>query len=472
MSILENRNNIGNRGFVSDERTEDGLLKVHGIALGEGDVTVGSLSTERKIWKPEVLSEAGDYLEGKDIVVDHENDSAYEKVGEVTDSSYKEGVGIIYQGVVMSDELEPKIERGWLEVSPRILHSTQTEELKDNLKAPQEIRDISNLSVVRRGASHSNELLPGEHEELSINDIKSEFENISDDASCEYQRSLTDEEIEELQSAEDFDYSQWMYEDREGAEGASERFPCSGGTHKHEVDGETWWMPCSNHDSFLKALDEADNPEELAEFTQDDWVQWDWSGGKAFGKVTEIVSDGSRTVEGNTRTVSEGDGEQIVVIKQVDEDGESQDQRVIKIVREDGQNENGVRTWSPNSEEASGIEEFGMHNSEEMGNKEMKKVASQMASHSELTKSESMALMESIAPGPSMDIPALSKAVSSALGADKERMARLMEHMSSHKESEMSTSDVEEMFELSDESGEAETVSSKENSLLSDVFSS
>ena len=468
MSILENRNNIGNRGFISDKRTEDGLLKVHGIAIGNNDITRGSTTGERKLWRPEVLEESAHTLQGKDIVADHNNKSAYEKVGEVKDAKYDEEKGVIYQGVIRDEELEEKIEYGWLDVSPRLLHSKSHEE-RNGVKIPESIREFDNLSIVREGAAKSNTLEAGEHDDLSIEELQECFES---EEACEYQRSLTEEEIEELQSAEDFDYSQWMYKDREGAEGASERFPCSGGSHKHEIDGETWWMPCSNHDSFLKALDEAENPEELAEFTQDDWVQWDWSGGKAFGKVTEIVSDGSRTVEGNTRTVSEDDGEEIVVIEQVDEEGESQDQRVIKIAREDGENENGLREWSPNSEEASEIGEFAMHGSEEMGNKEMKKVASQMASHSELTKSESMALMQTLAPGPMIDIPILSKAISSAIGADKERMERLMEHMSSHKESEMSSADVEEMFELSDESDEDGTVPSEENSLLTEVFSS
>ena len=372
-------------GFISQNESDDGLLTVHGVALGSEDVTRGHLSKEKKLWRPEVLREAASSLQGKDIVVDHENKSAYHMVGRVTDSDYKEGVGIIYQGVVDSDELESKIKRQWLDVSPRIIHSSQSEQLEDDVKAPKKIHDISNLSIVRKGASESNQLNIGEHEELSVDELRGEFDEIDfEDSPSDYQRSLTKEELkefnnsnscevnlsteeaeritEELQDIEDFDFSQWLYDNSQGAEGASERFPCEG-SHRHEIDGETWWMPCSNHDAFLKALDEADNPEELAEFTQDDWVQWDWSGGNAYGKVTDVVSDGSRTVEGNTRTVSDDDNEQIVVIDQVDEDGESQNQRVIKIVREDGENENNLRDWSPNSEEATQVEELSLSES-------------------------------------------------------------------------------------------------------------
>jgi len=77
----------------------------------------------------------------------------------------------------------------------------------------------------------------------------------------------------------------------------------------------------------------------------DQYVQWDFSGGDAYGKITEIVSDGSRSVDGNTRTVEAGDGEQIAVIDHLSEDGEPQNQRVLKLIREDGDNENSLRAW-------------------------------------------------------------------------------------------------------------------------------
>ena len=76
---------------------------------------------------------------------------------------------------------------------------------------------------------------------------------------------MDDDTIEELQ--EDVDYARWMYDDREGAEGAAERFGCEG-THTHEVDGETWYMPCETHDKFLQGLKE-EREEELQETFND-----------------------------------------------------------------------------------------------------------------------------------------------------------------------------------------------------------
>jgi hypothetical protein len=81
------------------------------------------------------------------------------------------------------------------------------------------------------------------------------------------------------------------------------------------------------------------------EVEEGDTVQWDWSGGTAYGMVEEVVMDGSRTVGGNTREVDADDGEAIAVLEQMNEDGEAQDQQVIKYVREDEENENNLRMW-------------------------------------------------------------------------------------------------------------------------------
>lgn len=83
------------------------------------------------------------------------------------------------------------------------------------------------------------------------------------------------------------------------------------------------------------------------------YVQWDWSGGTAYGKVEEIVEDGTRTVEGNERSVSSDDDRNIAVIEQFSEDGEPQNQRVIKYVRPgDDPNENDLRGWEAGSQKA------------------------------------------------------------------------------------------------------------------------
>lgn len=83
------------------------------------------------------------------------------------------------------------------------------------------------------------------------------------------------------------------------------------------------------------------------------YVQWDWSGGSAYGRVDEIVEDGTRTVEGNERSVSSDDDRSIAVIEQFSQDGEPQNQRVIKYVRPgDEPNENDLRGWEAGSQKA------------------------------------------------------------------------------------------------------------------------
>ena len=338
MSVKKSDNQgISGTGYVSDDRTDDGLLKVHGVALGENDITKGHLSQTRKLWRPEVLKEAAEMLKGKDIVVNHENQSAYEKVGEITDSGYKEGYGIIYQGVVMSDELEPKIERGWLDVSPRIIHSKDSEEVTENTKAPVEIFDLPNLSIVRKGASHSNELLPGEHEELSIADIKSEFEEVADDTVVEYHSS-----VDELQQVSLRDY---FYNNKNAAQGASEGFGCSG-FHEHTIEGEKWFMPCDTLEQFLKNLAQKLRTEtesdEMAEFDNRDFVMWDSSDGIRRGRIVDWSDDGvyDASIDGDYSVTGTSD-DPAALIQRFENEGEEWTPTDIM----DGKNFSALKMW-------------------------------------------------------------------------------------------------------------------------------
>lgn len=319
---VSSKNSISSSGFISDERTEDGLLKIHGVALGDNDITRGAKSGERKIWRPEVLQESGSFLEGKDIVVDHENQSARETIGRVTDAKYQEGTGIIYQGVVQDDELEPKIKHGWLDVSPKLVHSSEMEDVA-GVQAPTEIYDFPNLSVVRQGASPSNELKAGESDELSVEELQSAFE--SPDGVEEYQ--FTEEgKTEELANPE-VDYAQWLYDNPQGAVGASEKFPC-GGIHQHDINGKTWYMPCQSHDDFLKSYSQVNNEdlgehqEELAEYNEGDFVTWD--NGSAHGKIVDWTDNGTYDASIDGDVSVEGTEEEpaaLIQIYQESEDG-------------------------------------------------------------------------------------------------------------------------------------------------------
>lgn len=64
-----------------------------------------------------------------------------------------------------------------------------------------------------------------------------------------------------------------------------------------------------------------------------DWVQWDWSGGTAYGRVVETVEDGCRSVSGNERCADANSDETVVVVAHYSESGEDQNQRVVKYER-------------------------------------------------------------------------------------------------------------------------------------------
>jgi len=241
MSVANDSRRQGGFGILSDDKTDDGLFRVTGVALGSNDVTRGALSGSKKLWTPEVLEEAADTLRGKEIVVDHENRSSLSVIGEVLESKFEEGKGVVYKGVIDNSELAQKIEHGWLSVSPRIIHSEEMEEEGD-LKIPQSIRKFDNLSVVNRGASSSATVQLGEPEELQA-ELESTFEE-DDDVVAEYQ---------EVQSDGGVDLSKWLYDNPNGAIGATRDLGCSG-SHKHEIEGETWYGPCDSHEDFLKNL--------------------------------------------------------------------------------------------------------------------------------------------------------------------------------------------------------------------------
>lgn len=246
--MVDSLRNVGGRGFL-DESEDDDLYTIHGIAIGAGDVTLGSKSGERKYWTEEVLKEGAATLEGKQIVANHENQNIYSVVGKVTDASYSDDKNaVIYQGVVDEELIAKRISRGWLDVSPRIIH-TEGEVTEGGLKKPDKIRRFDNLAIVSRGAAPSNEVSMGEAEELSIEELQESFEEPP---------NFEDPEIEQFDNAElqdNINYKEHLYNSPEAAEGAAQGLGCSG-SHKHDIEGATWYMPCDSHDQFLQKLKE------------------------------------------------------------------------------------------------------------------------------------------------------------------------------------------------------------------------
>ena len=449
--------NTGNRGFLEDEANEDGLYPIHGVAIGNNDITVGQRSGEPKLWRPEVLEEAAETLAGKDIVVNHENQDAYMKIGEVDEAKYEEGRGVIYRGAIDDDELAEKIARDWLEVSPRIKHSKAHEEIQ-GVKVPESIRDFDNLSVVRRGAAGSNELTLGETEELSVEELQASFED-EDDSVSEYQTTVDDDTLEELE--EDIDYARWMYDDREGAEGAAVRFGCEG-THTREVDGETWYMPCETHDKFLQGLRETDGDEmqegdieieemELSEARRPDYdgteeVAWDGVPADTLDFYTDALDIDANSVDDLTENQREDIASHSLL---GDPDADNiRDLRLFPVVNPGTDNLNrnalvavrggrGQQADVPQSTYESAFamagrllneefdadveEEMSEHKADEYSREELR-TASQMSSYSELTKSECLSLVDAFNPSRDTDYASLAQCIYKTMGDDEMEM--------------------------------------------------
>jgi hypothetical protein len=148
---------------LSSELDSDGPYTIHGVALGAGDVTVGS-SGIKKRWPGEELKQAADSLDGQPLVKDHEN-NADGTIGTVTDTTYREGVGVLYEAEIAPhyEQLAKDIASGILEVSARAYHDP-VDDLEEDDSGALQVSNVSfdNLAVVSQGASPSNTVDIGE----------------------------------------------------------------------------------------------------------------------------------------------------------------------------------------------------------------------------------------------------------------------------------------------------------------------
>lgn len=149
---------------------DDDIHRVHGVALGVGDVTRG-MSGLRKKWTRDALSDSAESLKEKPLVVNHVNHDVDAVVGKVTEAEFKDGVGVIWSGELGDDDLADKIGKDWLDVSPRVIHEPVEEmevegEADDPVHVVSEVEEFVNLSIVPQGAAPSNEISLGDHEDL------------------------------------------------------------------------------------------------------------------------------------------------------------------------------------------------------------------------------------------------------------------------------------------------------------------
>jgi hypothetical protein len=154
-----NQSNQSNQANPAFEDDSDPFV-VNGVALGEGNVTVGASQTAT-YWPPPVLREAAPKLEGVPIVANNSADShdpgsqppVRDIVGEVTDAAYADGVGIIYQGEVDDREIARKIDRGRVDVSPVMARDLGDYSETHDARVAESITEFRDLGIVFEGAS-------------------------------------------------------------------------------------------------------------------------------------------------------------------------------------------------------------------------------------------------------------------------------------------------------------------------------
>lgn len=164
--------------YLSSELADGPPYTVHGVALGNDDVTKGKSGIKKK-WPAEELEKAAESLKGTNLVIDHEN-SVHGVVGRVTKAGYKDDKGVVYEAELYDEDLADKIQKSLLEVSVRGLHKDVDDLEEDTETEALVVEDIEfkNLSVVPSGASPSNTLEMGEHAELSAAELSAFTEDL------------------------------------------------------------------------------------------------------------------------------------------------------------------------------------------------------------------------------------------------------------------------------------------------------
>lgn len=171
-------------GVYLSELSDGPPYTVHGVALGAGDVTVGQSGVKKK-WPADELKQAADSLKGTNLVEDH-NNGASGVVGRVTKAGYKEETGVVYEAELHDEDLAEKVQNGLLEVSIRGYHADVDSLEEDEETEAKIVEDIQfdNLSIVPTGASPSNTLEMGSHDQLSAAEL-SAFTDDLDEAELE-----------------------------------------------------------------------------------------------------------------------------------------------------------------------------------------------------------------------------------------------------------------------------------------------
>lgn len=202
------------------EQTDDDpdQLRVRGVLIGEGDISTG-LSGKPTRWPGDVLEAAAEsgVFEGKPITIPPEFDpeqhvgvretddglevdktvSLNDKVGEIEDTWFEAGTGLLFEGFVADPESKDLVQRGLAQISPVMMRSVepadaddvQYEELYD-ATGVQWVRDVG---LIADGGMPSNSI-----EAMGVAALQSHFPaDDGSDSAPDGDQSLPDRNIKQ-----------------------------------------------------------------------------------------------------------------------------------------------------------------------------------------------------------------------------------------------------------------------------------
>ncbi len=134
---------------------------VHGVAHGEGELTLGQKGP--KYWPPEEVQRAAATLEGKPVVTTHGN--GRDEIGAVLRSGYQEGVGVVYEAGLNDAEVANELSLGQREVSIEAGNPSSVDQHEETGAAILREYEYTALATPEKGASEGNYTAAGSADE-------------------------------------------------------------------------------------------------------------------------------------------------------------------------------------------------------------------------------------------------------------------------------------------------------------------
>jgi hypothetical protein len=162
--MIQSHTNVGS-GIAVLESTnpagESTTWNVSGVALSEDTTTLGG-SGRRRFWPSEALRGAASALEGRHIVKNFHDlqgtADADDVIGKITRSGYEPGVGVVFEGEILDEDIARKVEHDFLDVSSVPGIAEESYDASRDAYVVEEISGWRDIAVVPDGADSGNEI--------------------------------------------------------------------------------------------------------------------------------------------------------------------------------------------------------------------------------------------------------------------------------------------------------------------------